>query len=345
MSKRFLASILTSIFIIMIVLLSLHAQPARAEITAAILVSPTGGLFTDENGSSDTFFIELDSQPASNVKIDLTSSDLTEGTVSPASITFSQGTWDKVRTIEITGVADGIQDGDVLYQITGTVTSADPLFDSLEMPVVSVTNINDAIPIANDDFPPINGNSPIVIPVLQNDFALDDLPLQLDVISEPTHGSYVVNPAPDNTITYTPSQSFLGIDQFSYSVCDGDGDCASASVSISDQLPPNLIWISPVSTGDTYEIVDEIITLEVSAQDNFQVDCVEFLRWDAIAKVFHNLDNVCQPPYATLIDGHSLNMTWNQIFARAVDVAGNFSDFETIWIFRRTHSYIPLIRR
>lgn len=345
MSKRFLASILTSSFIILAILLNIHAQPANAEITGAILVSPTEGLLTDENGGSDSFTIVLDSMPTANVKIDLYSSDLSEGTVSPTSVVFTQGTWDKLRIVEVTGVADGTQDGDVLYQILGNVSSADPLFGSLDMPPVTVTNINDAIPIANDDNPPIHGYSPIVIPVLQNDFALDDTPLQLGVISEPTNGTYVINPAPDNTITYTPHSSFPGFDQFSYSVCDADGDCSTASITIADQSPPNLIWVSPVETGETYEIVNEIVSLEVSVQDNFQVNCVNFLRWDAIAMVFHNLDQVCQEPYTTTIDSNSVNMAWNQIFAQANDVAGNYSDFETIWIFRWNHSYIPLVSR
>jgi hypothetical protein len=345
MSQRSLASIIASISIILVVLLSMRTHPANAEITAAILVSPTEGLFTDENGSSDSFTIVLDSLPTANVKIDLYSSDLSEGTVLPTSVVFTQGTWDKPRTIEVTGIADGIQDGDVLYQVFGSVTSADPLFGNLELPTVSLTNINDALPIANDDYPPINGYSPIVIPVLQNDFALDDTPLQLGVISEPTNGSYIINPAPDDTITYTPHPSFLGFDQFSYSVCDGDGDCSTASITIADQSPPNLIWVSPVETGDTYEIVNETIPLEVSVQDNFQVDCVDFLRWDATTMVFHNLDKVCQAPYTTTIDSNSINMAWNQIFAQAIDLAGNYSDFETIWIFRWNHNYIPLVLR
>lgn len=346
MSHKISSLILTSAFIIILIfLLGYQTSPVSAEITAAILVSPTEGLFTDENGSIDSFTIVLDSVPTANVKIDLYSSDLSEGTVSPTSVTFTQGTWDKPRTFEVTGVADGIQDGDVLYQILGSVSSSDPLYGNLEMPPVSVTNINDALPIANDDHPPINGFAPIVIPVLQNDFALDDTPLQLGVISDPSYGSYIINPAPDNTITYTPGTNFPGFDQFFYSVCDGDGDCATASVIIEDQAPPNLIWVSPVEIGETYEVVNGDIILEVVAQDNFQVDCVDFLRWDATAMVFINLDKVCQAPYATSIDSNSLNLAWNQIFAQAYDLVGNYSDFETIWVFRWKHSYIPLVSR
>jgi hypothetical protein len=345
MNHRFLIPIVISTFILLFVMLSLYAQPAKAEITAAILVSRTEGLFTDENGSTDSFTIVLDSLPTANVKIDLYSSDVSEGTVSPTSVVFNKKNWNNPQTIEVTGIADGIQDEDVLYQVLGTVSSKDPNFENLEMPAVSITNINDSLPIANDDLPPINGYSPITISVLQNDSGLFDTPLQLGVISDPLFGSYVINPAPENTITYTPSQTFAGFDQFTYSVCDGDGDCSSASVIIEDQSPPTVIWVSPVEIGDTFDVIHGNIRLEVAVEDNFQVDCVKFLRWDAMTNVYIVLDTVCQPPYATTINSNSINLAWNQIFAQATDMAGNYSDFESIWIFRWNHSYIPLLSR
>jgi len=247
--------------------------------------------------------------------------------------------------IDVTGVPDGIEDGDVDYQVFGSASSDDPSFNGLVMPAVSITNINDAIPIANDDQPPINGFSPITIPVLQNDFALDDTPLQLGIISDPLNGSYTINPAPEHTIIYTPYPTFLGFDQFSYSICDGDGDCANASITINDQDPPSLLWVAPIETGGTYEIANGDILLEVAAADNLKVDCVEFLRWDATAMVFYNLDKVCLSPYSTTIDSNSINFAWNQVFAQASDLAGNYSDHQTIWIYRWNINYIPLLSR
>jgi hypothetical protein len=320
-------------------------SPVNAEITAAIIVSPTEGLFTDENGSTDSFSIALDSAPSNPVKIELFSGDISEGTVSPPSILFNNGNWDTVQWIDVTGVPDGIQDGDILYQIFGFASSKDLSFDGLEMPPVSITNINDALPIANDDHPPIEGYSPIIIPVLQNDIALDDTPLRLSVVSDPSNGSYLINPAPENTITYTPSPSFAGLDQFAYSVCDGDGDCATAKVIIEDQVPPTLVWVTPIGTGGIFQVVNEEISLGVEVIDNFQANCVEFLHWDAVEMVFHNLGNVCQEPYSIFIDSSTLNFAWNQIFAQASDLAGNLSDHETIWLYRWNHNYLPLLSR
>src|SRR5258706_167544 len=56
---------------------------------AGIVVAPTGGLVTTEAGGTATFTVSLRSTPAADVTICLSSSDLTEGTVSPASLTVT----------------------------------------------------------------------------------------------------------------------------------------------------------------------------------------------------------------------------------------------------------------
>ena len=345
MRRSLLLIILLSTGILTLAWLLLLPSPASAEITAAIIVTPTARLFTDENGGSASFSVSLESPPSNPVKIDFTSGDTSEGIVSPTSVGFNKNNYNDSVEITVTGVADGIQDGDVLYQVFGLSSSKDPAFDGLEMSAVSITNINDAIPVANDDHPPIVGYSPITIPVLNNDSALDDTPLQLSVVSGPLNGTYLINPAPENTITYTPSLSFPGEDQFTYSVCDGDGDCSTAKVVIEDQVPPTLDWVTPVGTDGVFYVINGEIEMEVEVIDNFQANCVEFLQWDAIQLVFHNLGNVCQEPYSITVDGSTLNYAWNQIFAQASDTAGNLSDYETIWLYRWKPTYIPLISR
>ncbi len=61
--------------------------------TAGITVNPTSGLITTEAGGTATFTIVLNTQPTANVTIGLSSSDTTEGTVSPASVTFTAANW------------------------------------------------------------------------------------------------------------------------------------------------------------------------------------------------------------------------------------------------------------
>jgi gliding motility-associated-like protein len=66
--------------------------------------------------------------------------------------------------------------------------------------------------------------------VLSNDTGLEDGGLIVTISIDPLHGAVVVNG--DNTITYAPDPGYSGTDVFTYRVCDADGDCASATVSI-----------------------------------------------------------------------------------------------------------------
>ena len=47
--------------------------------------------------------------------IGLSSSDTTEGTVAPATLTFTAANWNTPQTVTVTGVDDDLDDGDVAY--------------------------------------------------------------------------------------------------------------------------------------------------------------------------------------------------------------------------------------
>ena len=109
-----------------------------------ITVTPVEGLVTTEGGGMDAFSVVLDSQPAADVTIDLSSSDLSEGMVSPAFLIFSAADWDLPQQVFVTGVDDAIVDGDIPYTIvTAPAVSADPDYDWLDADDVSVTNLDD----------------------------------------------------------------------------------------------------------------------------------------------------------------------------------------------------------
>jgi len=111
--------------------------------TAGVTVNPTAGLNTTEAGGVASFSVRLNTQPTANVTISISSNNLNEGTVSPASITFTPLNWNELQTVTITGVDDDIDDGNVAYSIiTGNTTSTDPKYNGLNVPDVSVTNIN-----------------------------------------------------------------------------------------------------------------------------------------------------------------------------------------------------------
>ena len=66
--------------------------------------------------------------------------------------------------------------------------------------------------------------------MLANDSDPDNDPLTVTGTTTPAHGTAVVNA--NNTITYTPATGYTGPDSFTYSISDGRGGTASATVSI-----------------------------------------------------------------------------------------------------------------
>jgi hypothetical protein len=118
--------------------------------TSSIQVSTTGPLRTTESGGTATFTVVLGAQPTANVTIPVSSSDTTEGTVSPASLVFTPANWNVPQTVTVTGVDDGIDDNDIAYTVVlAPATSADPAYAGLNAPDVSVVNgDNDATLIA-----------------------------------------------------------------------------------------------------------------------------------------------------------------------------------------------------
>src|SRR2546422_885641 len=111
---------------------------------AGIQVTPVAGLTTTEAGGTATFTVVLQSQPTGDVTIGVSSSDLTEGTVAPASLTFTAGDWNVAQTVTVTGVDDPVDDGDIGYTVvTAPAASADPNYSGVNASDISVTNTDD----------------------------------------------------------------------------------------------------------------------------------------------------------------------------------------------------------
>ena len=71
--------------------------------TAGITASAISGN-TIEDATTATFTLVLNTQPTADVVIGLTSNDITEGTVSPSSVTFTNADWSTPKPVIITGV-------------------------------------------------------------------------------------------------------------------------------------------------------------------------------------------------------------------------------------------------
>jgi hypothetical protein len=116
------------------------------EAGAGILVGASG-LITTESGGKAAFQVRLETEPTADVTVGFSSSDTTEGTVSPASLTFTAADWTNAQAVIVTGVDDALQDGDVTYTIvTAAATSADPAYSGLNPLDVSAVNLDDEAP-------------------------------------------------------------------------------------------------------------------------------------------------------------------------------------------------------
>lgn len=110
-------------------------------------VTPTSGLVVTEFLDTDSFTIVLNTQPLANVTVALTSSDTTEGTVSPSSVTFTPANWNIAQTVTVRGVNDNLADGNITFTIvTAPATSSDPAYAGLNPADVQVTNIDNDTP-------------------------------------------------------------------------------------------------------------------------------------------------------------------------------------------------------
>ena len=147
----------------------------------------------------------------------------------------------------------------------------------------SVTlRIKDRIPDAVDDQFLVEMDSALVGNVSINDSLsiLDDENVW-NLVTNPLHGTVVLEN--DGIFTYTPIEGFTGNDTFTYILCDIDGDCDTASVSISVSSPrPDYV---PVALPDIVNIIQgSVINSTVAANDTLSADGGNtwFLLVDAI---------------------------------------------------------------
>ncbi len=127
---------------------------------------------------------------------------------------------------------------------------------------VTVSAANDA-PEAGDDSASTAEDVQVGIAVLANDSDPDGDTLSVTLLTQPSHGSAVVNP--DRTVTYTPASNYNGPDSFSYSVSDGNGGSDSATVSIGVGSGND----APVALDDsTATVEDAAVVVTVLANDS-----------------------------------------------------------------------------
>ncbi|WP_158655317.1 T9SS type A sorting domain-containing protein [Flavivirga eckloniae] len=113
-------------------------------VTLSSFTVSTTALTIAENAGTDTFTVVLGGEPASNVVLDISSSDTDEATVSLAQLTFTNADWDAPQTVTVTGVNDVVTTNDVAtITIAVNDASSNDAFDSLADKTIAVTLTND----------------------------------------------------------------------------------------------------------------------------------------------------------------------------------------------------------
>ncbi|MDH5387591.1 MAG: hypothetical protein OEY06_03970 [Gammaproteobacteria bacterium] len=122
-----------------------YALAWQTIVVPGITVAETvGDTVTAEDGTTDIFTLVLDTAPIDDVVINLSSSDTSEATVSPSSVTFTSSNWSTLQTVIVTGVNDAVDDGDINYNINFSVSSvADANYNGMTLSSVIATNTDD----------------------------------------------------------------------------------------------------------------------------------------------------------------------------------------------------------
>jgi hypothetical protein len=126
---------------------------------------------------------------------------------------------------------------------------------------LTITPVNDD-PLAIDDYFQTDEDTPIIVDVLDNDSDVDGDNLTITGFTNPSHGS--VNLNQDQTLTYTANPDWNGVDSFSYTVSDGYGGTATATVTIGVQAVND----SPDAWDDAgWTDEDTAVNIDVLAND------------------------------------------------------------------------------
>ena len=126
---------------------------------------------------------------------------------------------------------EAVLDRETKASYSVTVTATDPSIASARIVVaITVTDVNER-PAAANDTATTAEDTATVIGVLSNDEDPEEQPLTVVSLTRPANGTATVA-ASDQTITYTPSPNFHGVDSFTYRASDGEHRSAAATVQV-----------------------------------------------------------------------------------------------------------------
>ena len=96
-----------------------------------------------EEGARAYVPVRLRTRPQGDVSIAVSSTDTTEGTVSPSSLTFTQHNWNANQTVTATGANDTLNDGDQTWSVRlNPASTVDTAYNGLSDVDVSMTTVD-----------------------------------------------------------------------------------------------------------------------------------------------------------------------------------------------------------
>ncbi|MEL7182077.1 MAG: Ig-like domain-containing protein, partial [Pseudomonadota bacterium] len=149
-----------------------------------------------------------------------------------------------------------------LDSLTYTLTDANGATDTATVTFVAP---NDP-PVAQGDSATLAEDGSAVLDVLANDSDPNGDPLSVTGVTQPTHGTAVVNG--NGTITYTPDADYAGADSFTYMMTDGFGGTAQAVVSLTI-TPEN---DGPEAADDSASIAEDTATVLTVLDNDMDVE-------------------------------------------------------------------------
>lgn len=182
--------------------------------------------------------------------------------------------------------------------------------------VRATLNISNAAPIAVDDSASTIQGQAVRINVLANDSDPDGDALTLVSVSAASHGTVVVNS--DQTVTYTPPDTFVGPASFSYTIADRAGLTSTASVSVN------------VETAPIVRVTDLDATVRTNRRN----------QWQAVVAV------QVQSTAGVAVAGASVSIRWsNGRTATATTNSLGQVNFGSVWLSSKTASITFSITR
>ncbi|HEY7591098.1 MAG TPA: Ig-like domain-containing protein [Candidatus Limnocylindrales bacterium] len=232
--------------------------------TAVVTVTVTG--LPDPPVANDDSVATSEDTP---ILIDVLANDVDpDGDIDPTSVTVQSGPANGTTSVDpVTGLVTYTPDPDWNGSDSFTYEVCDlsvPPDCSTATVTIDVSAVNDP-PVATDDSASTPEDTATTIDVVANDTdtegGLD--PTTVSVTAGPANGSVSVDPV-TGEITYTPDPDFAGTDTFTYQVCDVDGACdtATVTVDVGDVNDPPVAVDDAALTGE-----DTPVDVDVVAND------------------------------------------------------------------------------